>query len=538
MKNLNNCNGKEHQKWNRRSFLQALGFSSLGTMALANSSLTYSNENKLTAALNASESDNILVIIRLFGGNDGLNTIVPLNQYDLYANLRPTLKHEESNLWNLSDDYAMPNHMSSLESMWNEGAMKVVHSVGYENHSQSHFKGTEIWSAGKDDNSTDTGWMGRYFQDVYPDYLETPPDNPTAIQIGSRKNITFDGDDAKYSFSVSSLSGLETILASGLTYEMEGLPDCNHGSKLQYVRGMFNSTYNHADVIYEAYNNSTDYTGGVGYNLADAEDDFAATLSVVSRLIKGNLGTKVYTLTVSGFDTHSAQTDQHQALLTYLSDAVTYFYEDLADAGLSDKVLTMVVSEFGRRVYENGSLGTDHGIAGPIMFFGDGLNGSGFVGEHGSLANEDLYNGRDLQWHTDFKQVYSTVLKEWMCVDATTVDSVVLDSEYESLNLGFACSDTLSTSSFNNQIQAFSSSAYYENGNTYIKLQNNITQHLVISIFDLNGKKIGEVRNSILSAGIHKIDVKSALKTNLSRGYYLYNIGANSKAVSKKIMIM
>ena len=144
MKNLNNCNGKAHQKWNRRSFLQALGFSSLGTMALANSSSTYSNENKLTAALNATESENILVIIRLFGGNDGLNTIVPLNQYDLYANLRPTLKHETSNLWNLSDDYAMPNHMSALESMWNEGAMKVVHSVGYENHSQSHFKGLSL----------------------------------------------------------------------------------------------------------------------------------------------------------------------------------------------------------------------------------------------------------------------------------------------------------------------------------------------------------------------------------------------------------
>ncbi len=537
MINKNICNGEEHKKWNRRSFLQALGFTGVGTMALGSAGVSYAGNNKLSSAINNADSENILIILRLFGGNDGLNTIVPLNQYDLYANLRPNIRHAENTLWNLSDDYAMPNHMSALESMWNDGKMKVVHSVGYENQSQSHFKGTDIWSSGKDDNSTDTGWMGRYFEELYPDYIDTPPEYPTAIQIGTRKDTTFDGVDSRYSFSVATISFLNAVLNTGVVYETEGLSTCARGQKIDLLRGMYNSTFNHAGVIYDAYQSSTDYTVDGGYN-SDTSDDFAAALSKIARLIKGNLGTKVYTLDVGGFDTHIAQVGDHQTLTTNLSNALNYFYEDMADAGYGDKVLTMVVSEFGRRVFENGSLGTDHGIAAPIMFFGEGLNGSGFVGEHGSLAADELYNGRDLQWHTDFKQVYATVLKEWMCVDRDIVDSTVLDSEYDSLDLGFVCSSTLSNGSFTEKIEAFSSQVIYDLGNTYIKLNNNITQHVVINIYDLNGRNLGQVNNSMLSAGTHSFDIKSKLKMDLSRGYYIYTISSNSKTVNKKLMII
>ncbi len=537
MKNIHHCNGEAHKKWNRRSFLQALGFSSLGSMALGSSSVSYAGNSLLSSAISATENDNILLIVRLFGGNDGLNTIVPLNQYDLYANYRPTLRHEESNLWTLNDDYAMPNFMNGLESMWGDGAMKVVNSVGYDSQSQSHFKGTEIWSAAKDDNSTNSGWLGRYFQHKYPEYIENPPEIPSAVQIGSRKNITFDGDDAKYSFSVSGVNGLQTILNTGLLYQMEGLPDCSKGNKLQFLRGMFNSTYSHADTIYQAYNASSDYTGGVGYNLSDAEDDFAATLSVVSRLIKGNLGTKVYTLTINGFDTHSTQANTHQALLTYLADAINYFYEDLRQAGYADKVMTMVVSEFGRRVRENGSLGTDHGIAGPIMFFGDALDGNGFIGEHSSLDEDKLMRNRDLQWHTDFKQVYATVLKDWLGVDETIVDTVVLDKSYEALPIFEE--KTLSNESFINKVSPFSTTTYYDaDHNTYIKINNRLTQHVVIQLYDLGGRQLGEVVNTVLPAGMHQFDIKRKLNIDLSRGYYIYKVISNSYQTSKKLMIV
>ena len=172
------------------------------------------------------------------------------------------------------------------------------------------------------------------------------------------------------------------------------------------------------------------------------------------------------------------------------------------------------------------------------MFFGEGLKGSGFVGEHGSLAADDLYNERDLQWHTDFKQVYATVLKEWMCVDRAIVDATVLDSEYESLDLGFVCSSTLSNGSFTEKIEAFSSQVIYDMGNTYIKLHNNITQHVVINLYDLNGRNLGQINNSMLSAGTHSFDIKSKLKMDLSRGYYIYTISSNSKTVNKKLMII
>jgi len=537
-KNHKNCNGEEHKKWSRRSFLQALGFVGAGSMALGSSGLTYAANNKLSAGLNTADSENILIIIRLFGGNDGLNTIVPLNQYDLYANLRPRIKHAESYLWNLSDDYAMPEHMrAGMESMWNEGKMKVVHSVGYENQSQSHFKGTDIWSSAKDDNSTETGWMGRYFEDQYPDYVDSPPVSPTAVQIGTRSDTTFNGTDSRYSFSVSSISFLDAVLNTGVMYETDGLSTCSRGQKIDLLRAMYNSTFNHAGVIYDAYQASEDYTEGDGYN-TDTSDDFAAALSKIARLIKGNLGTKVYTLDVGGFDTHIAQTADHQELTTFLSNALKYFHEDMAAAGFGDKVLTMVVSEFGRRVFENGSLGTDHGIAAPVMFFGEGLNGSGFVGEHGSLEADQLYNGRDLQWHTDFKQVYATVLKEWMCVDPSIVDSTVLDSEYDSLDLGFSCSGTLTSTSGSSNVQGFTSNVIYDAGNTNLVIQNNIPQHVVIELYDLNGRRIGQIANTFLTTGSHSFDIKKTLNKDLDRGYYMYNITTNSKNKSGKLMVI
>ncbi len=531
------CNEEEHQKWNRRSFLQALGFTGLGTMALANSSLTYAAGNKLTQALDSTETDNILVVLRLFGGNDGLNTVVPLNQYDLYANYRPTLKHAPSEMWNLSDDYAMPNQMSPLQGLWNDGAMKIVHSVGYKDLTQSHFKGTAVWAGAKEDNSIETGWMGRYFENKHPEYVFNPPEKPTAIQLGTLKNTTFDGEETRYNFSVASLSRLESIVNDGLAYEMKDLPDCLYGDRLKFVRGMYNSTYNYADVISEAYNSSTDYTGGNGYAKGGLHDGFSTPFGIVSRLIKGNLGTKVYTLTVSGFDTHSTQEALHDNLMKYMSDAISNFYEDLKQAGWADKVLVMVTSEFGRRVAENGSYGTDHGVAAPMLFFGEGLDGNGFIGEHGSLEQDKLYNGRDLQWHTDFKQAYATVLKEWMGVDEQLVDEVILDKQYESLPLFEE--KTLSNSSFKAPVTAFASSVYYdETLATYIKINNHMTQHIVINVYDLNGRKLGAIVNRLLTSGTHKFDVKMLLKTDLPRGYYIYTVSTNSQNISRKLMVM
>jgi len=529
----NFCNHDDHEEWSRRSFLKALGFLGAGSLTLENSSLLYAKDSKLTNAIQNAESDNILIIIRLFGGNDGLNTIVPLNQYDLYASARSSLKINESDLWKLSDDYGMPNYTSGFENLWEEGKMKVVHSVGYDDHNLSHFKGTQIWSSGQVDNSGDiTGWLGRYYEDLYPDYNATPPSMPTAIQIGTSKNVTFDGLDAKYSFSVSNLERLEAITNSGLVYGINELPDCTHGDKLKFMRSITNSTYGYADVIYDSFNQSTDYTSGDGY----PDDDFSKSLNIISRLIKGNLGTKVYMLTLDGFDTHAAQKATHENLLTTLSNAVDAFYKDLGDAGYGDKVLAMTVSEFGRRIDENGSGGTDHGTSSPILFFGEGLNGNGFVGQHASLERENL-NGNYLKHHTDFRSVYATVLKEWLCVDATIVDNTILQNTYDSVDLGFSCR-SLSAKDLN--IRNLTVTVSIENGTSYIILQNFTTKHIVIKLYSMNGEEIGVVSNDFFQEGTFRIDVKNSINKKISAGPYIFRIVTNddTKTVGKVIPII
>jgi len=533
MKKSTICNHEDHEKWSRKAFLQSIGLAGAGSLAFANSSLLFAKESELSAAIQAAENDHILIIIRLFGGNDALNMIVPINQYDTYANARPNLKIATSNLWNLSDDYGMPTYMDSLEPLWGDGQMKIVHSVGYENHSQSHFKGSDIWATAETEGQ-ENGWLGKYYEYLHPDYLTNPPETPTAIQIGGKKNLTFQGDESDYSFAVSSITRLNQIAKNGTNYGIENLPDCTHGDLVKTTRSIANSTYAYSDVIAEAYDKATDYTQGDGYGT----DDFASSLALIARLIKGGLGTKVYMLTLNGFDTHASQNNDHPALLENLSKSVSYFYEDLKNAGWADKVLSMGISEFGRRVAENGSEGTDHGTSCPVLFFGDGLKGSGFVGKHASLEAGDLVNGRDLKHHTDFRNVYATVLKEWMCVDERIVDDLVLGGSYDTVSLGFECS-TGSLSTAEVQDNPFQTEVFYEHKNTYIALNANNTQHVVVKLHSLSGQDLGMLMNEMLYEGNSKqIAVNAAMGYSLTQGYYIYSVSSNRTRYSKKLMIL
>ena len=522
------CNPEEHKSWNRRSFLQALGLVGGGSMMLANSHLTVSKPSPLSMALSQAENDNILIICRLGGGNDGFNTIIPVYDYDIYANARPLIRIPPSEFINLEkDQFAMPKPMNKLENMWGDGQMKVVHGVGYEDQSLSHFKGTDIWA---NTNLTDierSGFMGRYFQDLYPDYLFNPPASPPSIQIGSIGNLIFRGPDNDFSFAISSPERLENILENETFYDLENLPECTYGEKLKFIRETTNVTYNYADEIVEAFNRSSDFAGYL------EKDNFARQLRIVARLIKGNLGTKVYMVTLGGFDTHNNQIQRHQELLNSFSEGITNFYADLAAAGWDDKVMTMTISEFGRRFKENGSLGTDHGTAAPIMFFGTGLNGNGFIGEHPSLS--DLTRGGNVTNTNDFRQVYSTVMKEWLCINAEVVDKALLGAEFESLDLGFSCDG--STSNIPLDGDRLNHIVTYENNETIININNPETMHADICLFNIIGQKVATLYNEMLFEGQTKINVKETAGIRLDTGQYLYRIETNKGDFSKPLMI-
>ncbi len=528
-----NCNTHDHKKWNRRSFLQALGIAGGGSMMLANTPLSVSRPSPLSIALSQAETDNILVLVRLQGGNDGFNTIIPVYDYDVYAEARPLIRIPPSEFIDLNEDFAMPKPMNKLEGVWGDGQMKIVHGVGYDNSSLSHFKGSDIYANTNLQEDDRTGFMGRYFGEIYPDYFFNPPESPPSIQIGSIGNLIFKGPSSDYSFAVSDPRRLLQIIENETFYNLDGLEECTYDDKVRYLREATNTTFNYAETISAAYERSTDFGGYL-------DDSLGRQFSIISRLIKGGLGTKVYLVTLGGFDTHNNQPQRHQQLLNSFSESVSNFYKDLTAGGWDDKVLTMTMSEFGRRFRENGSLGTDHGTAAPTMFFGSALNGNGFVGDHPDLT--DLTRGGNVTNTMDFRRVYATVMKDWLCIDEGLVGRSLLDTDggpFESLDLGFNCSGISGPTLADGQQLAHD--VLYEGEGArqpVLYVTTSETAHVDIALYNIIGQKVATLVNEVMTEGSQDpINIREMAKTRLSTGPYVYRIQTNNANYSKSIVI-
>ncbi len=516
----------EHNQWSRRSFIQALGLMGGGTMMFGGTNLSVTKPSPLAMALTESENDNILVIIRLKGGNDGMNTIVPVYDYDTYAALRPNIRLPESSLYSLDADFGLPSFMSPLQSVWGEGSMKVVHGVGYPDQNFSHFQSSDVWANTNVADQDGTGWWGRYFEELYPDYLVNPPEIPPAIQIGSVGNLIFDGYNNSYAFTVANISQLADIATSGVAHDVVDIPECYYGDQLQFLRSTTNTTFNYAGVINDAYESTTN-------DAPYSTQELANQLAIIARLIKGGLGTKVYMVTLGGFDTHANQLVTQNTILNDLADSVKNFYDDLATAGYDDKVLSMTISEFGRRPFENGSFGTDHGAASTMMLFGSGLNGSGFVGEHPSLTETDSLG--NLVFTQDFRNVYSTIMIEWLCIAPDVVNSALLNTDYESVDLGFAC-NTASVNDFEDRT-LFAHTAIYNGDQTFVTFNMPLTAHVKVSLYNIIGQEVAVLKNDVLFPGEQTINVREAANTRLHTGQYFYRITVADKHYSKSIVI-
>jgi uncharacterized protein (DUF1501 family) len=409
---------REHQLWSRRDFLSASGILGAGSMLLGNLPLRAFQPTPLMASLANGSNDRVLVLIRLNGGNDGLNTIIQRNN-PYYYNLRPTIGIQESNLWALSNEYGMPLATNALQPLWEDGMMKTIFNVGYPQPNYSHFRSYDIVASGSEaDVVVNTGWMGRFLDNEYAAFLETPPTVPPALQIGVQADLVFRADQANMALAVSSPQEFYQIAQTGQLYDVSTLGNTPRDIELAYVRQTANAAFRYAETIKIAYGN--------GKNNVDypADNYLGEQLAIVAKLIKGNLGTRVFMVEIGGFDTHAEQLDYHLYLLKNLSDAVKAFYDDLAfgNSGLEQKVLGMTFSEFGRTIYENASLGTDHGWGTPMLLFGGGI-GNGFTGQYQDLSNPDPYT--DPSFSVDFRSVYATVLQNWLGNDPNLVNFVM-----------------------------------------------------------------------------------------------------------------
>lgn len=517
----------DHARWSRKDFLMTGAMAAGFQFLLGNTPVKAFGSHPILSMLRTIETERVLVLIQLNGGNDGLNTVIPISN-DVYYQRRPTIAIAKSNALQLTPDVGLNPGLAALEPMWGDGKMSILRNVGYPNPNLSHFRATDIWVSGSDSNVIEnSGWMGRFLDMEYPDYGAEPPPVPVAVQIGTNQSLLFQGPANGMAMNISSTALFERLAANGKAYDTTGLPETTYGQEMAWVRNLANQSYTYAGAVQKA---SSQASNQANY---PANNNLATNLAIVAKLIKGNLGAKVYMVSLGGFDTHANQLVNHENLMRNLAGAVKAFYDDLAFQGLQDKVAAMTFSEFGRRVSENGSNGTDHGTSAPMFLFGDGVKG-GFVGGAPDLTNLD--NGSNLKFETDYRQVYSTLMSDWFGVPDEVADQV-FGKPFDKLNL---IKTPISTRlgddpSLPGEFILRQNYPNPFNPSTTISYTLVRTEWVRLRVFDINGRLVKTLVDANQPLGTHEITFEAG---ELASGVYLYNLETTSYRKSLKMTLI
>lgn len=373
------------------------------------------------------DTDHVLVIVQLNGGNDGLNTVIPIEYFPNYIRARSNMYIPQQKVLGLSGNDRVGFHpaMTGMQALYNDGKMSVIHSVGYPQPNFSHFRATDIWMSASDSKEVvNSGWTGRYLNYEYPNFPNGYPNSsmpdPLAIQIGSTTSLALQGPAVSMGMSISNPSNFYNLIAG----VQDPAPNTPAGKELTYIRKVAQQTTAYAEVIKTA-------SAKVIQQAEYPNNSLAAQLKIVARLIAGGLKTRIYMVSYGGFDTHSAQvnsldhtTGTHANLLKNVSDSIKAFQDDLKLQKVDDRVLGMTFSEFGRRIKSNGSTGTDHGSAAPMFVFGKNVD-SGVIGDTPNIPVTASFND-NLPFQYDFRSVYATILNKWLCVDADDLEQIML----------------------------------------------------------------------------------------------------------------
>ncbi|MVM40622.1 DUF1501 domain-containing protein [Spirosoma sp. HMF3257] len=376
-------------------------------------------------------NDRVLVLIQLVGGNDGLNTVIPVDQYGAYQAARPNIALPENKILKLNgfDATALHPALSEIQQLFNEGKAGIVQSVSYPKPNFSHFRATDIWMTGSDsDKILSTGWAGRYLNDSFPGFpekypTETMPD-PLAIQIGSVIASAFQGPAFPMGLAISNPASFYDLVED----KTETTPNTRWGDQLAYLEKVAQKTDQYAGVIKKAAQSITKQSDKYP---APGKNPLADQLKIVARLVAGGLRTKVYLVSLGGFDTHAKQAEADDTttgvqaqLLRRVSEAIGAFMDDLKGLNASERVMGMTFSEFGRRIKSNASGGTDHGAAAPVFYFGNSVK-AGVIGTNPQLPTTATANDNIAMQH-DFRSVYATVLQQWLNLPASDIQTVLM----------------------------------------------------------------------------------------------------------------
>jgi uncharacterized protein (DUF1501 family) len=523
---------KKKQQLNRRDFIKLSSIAAASLPIALSGFPIFANEKPKEYSF-LEDNENILVLIQLQGGNDGLNTVFDMGQYDNLQSVRSNIIIPENELLTLAEDDVTRFHpnMGGMKTLYDEEKLGIIQNVGYPDQNRSHFRSTDIWNSASSANEyISTGWVGRFFDEnnaEFPNnYPNTDHPDPFAITVGKLVSETCQGPNANYSMALADPDNPGTALASN-TGE---IPNNCYGDALTFVNNTVKQTNAYAAVIEKAAED--------GQNLSTKYPDkhrnhkIAGKLKNVARLISGGLKTKVYVVQLGGFDNHDNQViggtpaeGKHAGLLEQLSDAIDAFQDDLKLLGIEQKVLGMTYSEFGRRIRSNGGLGTDHGSAAPLFLFGSCAKNQ-IMGDTPIIdTNVEIKEGVTMQY--DFRNIYSTILTDWLGGSKADVNSALFN-EYDALPLFKAgCSAALSTDNFLSD--NFEMAVYPNPAIDYVDIKffgNN--ENVKITLFNTIGAVVKNITNKKYASIQHIIHVDLQ---GLHKGNYF--VLYQSKGISK-----
>ncbi|MFC2126940.1 DUF1501 domain-containing protein [Bacteroidota bacterium] len=429
----------------RRKFIQLSALSSASALFLNGNQVKAFSKTSLLGVIPASViEERAIVLVQLSGGNDGLNTLIPINQYDDYANLRPTIKIKESGAnagipldttLDLKDQLLLHPSLTAFKSLYDAGKLNIVHNVGYPVINKSHFAARALMFKGGDGTPENankpSGWMARFLHSGY-DYNNYQ--DPLGIQLGSKKPSLGFHSEHEHKVDVNltgqDVSGYYSIISNLGNPIPSTIPNSEYGENIKFIGGVETTTNAYSERISQVFNQGSN--SPINY----PQYDLANQLKTVAKMIKGGSKTKIFLVHLGGFDTHADQVadssdshlGKHADLLKELGESIKAFQEDLEAMDLAKKVVTATFTEFGRKPVENGNLGTDHGNLGPMFIIGKHING-GIHGASADLSNVTKhYDETSMQF--DYRQVFTTLISDFLGAS----ENVVTGTEFDAFN--------------------------------------------------------------------------------------------------------
>lgn len=545
----------------RRGFIRRLSLSGAAPFMLNGIPLSVLRQGNLQAfAASGADNDKVIVLIQLHGGNDGLNTIIPLDQYSNYINLRPNIAISDNgsrgyialdNSLNIREQVGLHPDMVGIKSLYDEGKAAIVQAVGYENLNQSHFRSRDIWwMGGGYDDEYSSGWAGRYLDTCFPGYPDDYPSasmpDPLGLEIGNNVSLMFHRETGiPAAIAAQNPEQFFDLITSVGGLPPESVANTHYGQELQWIMDIEEKSNQYAGRLKEVFDmgaNSANVTYPESYPF-DAGNRFsknrlAGQLKLVARLLSGGSKTKIFLAKIGGFDTHADQVvagdpsmGHHAALLYHISSAVKAFQDDLKFLGLEDRVVTMTFSEFGRRAASNGSYGTDHGTAAPMFVFGKGVR-PGVYGKNPDLADLDRGN---LRHQFDYRQVFTSILQDWMGASNDALIQTRFDQFVDNKVDVFGTLITGDRESFFND--RFRLDSCYPNPaieKTNFAYYINNDSHVSLKIYDTTGKLMRVLVDEHQNAGEHHV---TADLSGFKPGAYLYKIDAGKLNATKRLVV-